>query len=448
MTLRARLALVYGGTIVVTIALVGLLVSLQFRAALVDALDRTLNAAGIAALTTMENGQAGFQEGDLQSSSGVFLALFDASGAGIDATANAPAQLTLPGGPPGAADVAIGANRYRAVVLAVSGGGSLVVGGSLASIDGTVQRLVDSLVLAGGAAAIASLAGGWLLAGRALKPVANLTREAAQIDTADLDRRLPIGSVRDEMSALATTLNSMLDRVGDSVARQRRFVAAASHDLRTPIAALQTELELATDSRTTPAELRAAVQQAHADALRLGQLASALLELAAVEPGGRVVVRSEVDVAAMLEAVVARTEALARARDVEVRRTAGVGRVRVDRIRLEQALTNLVTNAITHGPPHAEVTIAARIETTTSPADHLPSDGAHLLIEVLDQGDGVAAGDAASLFEPFRRGPGARGPGAGLGLATAAAAIKAHHGTIGVTSRDGGGARFWLRVPL
>jgi signal transduction histidine kinase len=253
--------------------------------------------------------------------------------------------------------------------------------------------------------------------------------------------------VRDELSALAATLNSMLDRVGDGVRRQRRFVAAASHDLRSPIAALQTELELALDPRTNHEEVRAAAQQAHQDAVRLGQLAAALLELAAVEPEGRAIVRSEVDLASMLEAVVARTGALARSRDVAVRTAAVNRRVRVDRARLEQAIANLVANAISHGPADAEVSVAARVERRGA-QDPDSSHGEQLVVEVLDRGAGIEPADLATLFEPFRRGEGARGSGAGLGLATAAAAVQAHRGTIGVSRREGGGSRFWIRVPL
>ena len=285
----------------------------------------------------------------------------------------------------------------------------------------------------------------WWLAGRALRPVALITKEAALIGAADLDRRLPVPRQRDELQALASTLNGMLDRVAEALRRQRIFVAAASHDLRTPIAALQTELELAEDERTTAEELRSALQAAHADVVRLGELATALLDLASVDSDGRALVRSAVRADLLVEAVARRVAPLARERATRLLQVAPARVVHVDRMRLERALTNLVVNAITYGPPAAVVEIVAHVETVDPPGDG--DAGTFLLIEVLDRGPGVPDELAEHLFQPFLRGPNASEPGTGLGLATAAAAIRAHHGTLGVERREGGGSRFWLRVP-
>jgi signal transduction histidine kinase len=250
----------------------------------------------------------------------------------------------------------------------------------------------------------------------------------------------------DELRALATTLNGMLDRVADSLHRQRVFVAAASHDLRTPIAALQAELELAGDVRTTGPQLRAAVRAAHVDAIRLGELATALLDLAAADADGRALVRTPVRTDTLLESVARRVEPLAREHRTRLTRTAPGRLLRVDRVRLEQALTNLVVNAITYGPRGADVEVIAQFDPVGEPGP----DGAatHLSIDVLDRGPGVPAEFAGSVFEPFHRGPNAVGPGTGLGLATAAAAIRAHHGSIGFEPRSGGGTRFWIRLPV
>ena len=248
------------------------------------------------------------------------------------------------------------------------------------------------------------------------------------------------------MRALATTLNGMLDRVSDSLHRQRTFVAAASHDLRTPIAALQAELELAEDARTTGPELRAAVRAAHADAIRLGELATALLDLAAADADGRALVRSPVRTDLLLESVARRVEPLAREHQTRLTRTAPGRLLRVDRVRLEQALTNLVVNAITYSPKGADVEVVAQFEAVDEPG--ADGTGALLSIDVLDRGPGVPAEFASRIFEPFRRGPNAVGAGTGLGLATAAAAIRAHHGSIGFEPRSGGGTRFWIRLPV
>lgn len=237
----------------------------------------------------------------------------------------------------------------------------------------------------------------------------------------------------------------MLDRVAEVLRRQRTFVAAASHDLRTPIAALQAELELAEDPRTTGPELRSAVRAAHADAVRLGLLATALLDLAAADTDGRALVRSPVRTDLLLESVARRVEPLARERRTRVTLTSPGRTARVDRVRLEQALTNLIVNAITYGPLGAEVEVIAQFEAANRPDTR--EAGTILSIDVLDRGPGIPPEFASRLFEPFHRGPNAVGSGSGLGLATAAAAIRAHHGTVGFGPRNGGGTRFWVRLP-
>lgn len=188
-----------------------------------------------------------------------------------------------------------------------------------------------------GGAAVVSLAGWWWLAGRSLRPVALMTAEVAQIGATDVERRLPVPRQRDELQALAVTLNGMLERVADALRRQRTFVAAASHDLRTPIAALQAELDLADDKRTTVPELKSAVRAAHGDAVRLGELAAALVDLAAVDADGRALVRSSVRTDRLLDSVVRRAEKPARQRSIRVTASAPARLVRIDRVRIEQA---------------------------------------------------------------------------------------------------------------
>jgi signal transduction histidine kinase len=124
---------------------------------------------------------------------------------------------------------------------------------------------------------------------------------------------------------------------------------------------------------------------------------------------------------------------------------ARVSIARVDRVRLEQALKNLIVNAISYGPRGAEVEVVAHLE--SSDEGEAPTAGSILSIDVLDRGPGVSSELGTDLFEPFRRGPDAVGTGSGLGLATAAAAIRAHHGTLGFEPRIGGGTRFWVRLP-
>lgn len=446
MTIRLRLALIYVGAIVITVGLVGALIWWQLGSALRTSLDQSLETRASAVLASFENqGQAGLQDSG-PPSPGVFVVIFDAQGATVDATASIPAGLMPP--PAGAVDstVKLGSTSYALHAVTGDTGMRVVAGSDLSPIQRTLDRLAGSLVVVGALAGLVSLLGGWWLAGRALRPVALITAEASQIGAADIERRLPVPARHDEMRALATTLNGMLDRVSDSLRRQRAFVAAASHDLRTPIAALQAELELAEDVRTSGPELRAAVQAAHADAVRLGELATALLDLAAAGADGRALVRSQVRTDTLLESVARRVEPLARDHGTRVTREAPPRLLRVDRVRLEQALTNLVVNAITYSPRGADVDLIATFE--PSEQEGAGPAGALLSIEVLDRGRGVPPDFEDRVFEPFDRGPNAIGPGTGLGLATAAAAIRAHHGSIGFEPRSGGGTRFWIQLPV
>jgi signal transduction histidine kinase len=443
MTVRVRLAAIYVGAIVITIGLVSALVWWQLGSALRSSLGQTLETRAAAVATSFENnGQSGLQEGEATGPAGVFVAVFDPQGRLLDSTAGVPPGLPPPAADTVSADLTLGTSAYAVHSITTTGGIRVLAGSNLSGIQGTLDQLAGSLLVVGGLASIASLAGGWLLAGRALRPVAMMTAEASQIGATDIERRLPVPPRRDELQALATTLNEMLDRVGEALHRQRTFVAAASHDLRTPIAALQAELELAEDDRTTGPELRKAVRAAHADAVRLGQLATALLDLAAADADGRALVRSPVRTDLLLESVARRVEPITREHRTRLTLTAPSRLARIDRVRIEQALTNLIVNAVTYGPPGAEVEVVAELD----PADK-GGAGSTLSIDVLDRGPGVPAEFVNRLFEPFQRGPNAVGPGNGLGLATAAAAIHAHHGSVGFEPRNGGGTRFWVTLP-
>jgi signal transduction histidine kinase len=445
MTIRIRLALIYVGAIAITIGLVGALIWWQVGTALRSSLDQTLETRATAAITGLENnGQSGLQEGDSAGPPGVFVLVVGGQGQIIDATTGVPSGFVIPSAGVTTADVVAAGSTYATHTVSGEGGLRVVAGSPVTALNATLDRLARSLVVVGAIAAIVSLAGGWWIAGQALRPVALMTTESSQISAIDLERRLPVPPRNDELRALATTLNGMLDRVADAIRRQRTFVAAASHDLRTPIAALQAELELAEDARTTDQELRVAVRAAHADAVRLGDLATALLDLAAAEANGRALVRSPVRIDMLIASVVRRVEPVARGRGASVVQTAPPRLVRVDRVRLEQALANLVMNAILYGPAGGEVAIVARLD---EPVDQGHDGTGSLTIEVLDRGPGIAPELAGRLFEPFQRGPDPSGLGTGLGLATAAAALHAHHGSIGFDRREHGGTRFWVSLP-
>jgi heavy metal sensor kinase len=327
-------------------------------------------------------------------------------------------------------------SRFLAVPV-TRGGGSpyvLVVGATLENRAETLRSLRDQLLLAGPVALLVATGAGYLLAGLSLRPVDSMRRRAASISAERPGERLPVPHTRDELERLGLTLNEMLDRLEDALARERSFVADAGHELRTPLALLRTELELALRHPGSADELREAVRRSSQEVDRMAQLAEDLLLLARSH-GGELPLRIEtLDAADLLTSVASRFEWRAQAgnRPIATSQPAGL-RLQGDRLRLEQAIGNLLDNALRYG--EGEVHVSAR------PA------GAMVELHVTDQGDGIPPEFFGHAFERFSRHDHARARGgAGLGLAIVRAIAEAHGGAAGAGA-DGRGADVWLTVP-
>ncbi|MFF0009880.1 sensor histidine kinase [Streptomyces sp. NPDC005374] len=264
----------------------------------------------------------------------------------------------------------------------------------------------------------------WTVTRRALRPVEAIRREMAAITASqDLARRVPVPDTHDEVARLARTTNETLAALETSVERQRRFVADASHELRSPIASLRTQLEVAA-AHPELLDLEGAVE----DTVRLQRLAADLLLLARLDAGERPGDgRIDLGELALRES---------RGRDGV---TAGAARVEVtgSRGQLERVLGNLLDNAQRHA--RSAVTVTVR------------RDGAWAVVEVADDGDGVPPADLERIFERFVRLDEARARddgGAGLGLAIARDVAARHGGTLTVRDAPTGGALFELRLPV
>ena len=441
LTIRTRLTAWYGAVLAATVLAVGLTVWVSAGAILRGSVDEALHVqladvqAGLGrdrevAVTRLDPAQPG-----------IFTAILARDGNVRLRSPGVPSNLR-PEPAAGVQQLVSGGSTYAVLAAASSNGETIVVGTSLAAVDRTLGGLALVLTVVSIGGFVASLAGGWLLSGRALGPVERLTREATVIGAADLERRLPEPTRLDEIGRLTQTLNGMLDRVAASVRRERAFVSAASHDLRTPIAALRTELELAERAPEDGPALRSAVQAAHADAVRLSNLAADLLGLAEAEASGRELLRRPVAVHDLLDATVALVLPLADERSVALSVSAPAAIVEIDRVRIEQALVNLLSNAIRESPISGTVEIEAVVR--AGPADAVTSS---LEIAVLDRGPGVDPNVRPALFIPFASRARGRPDGTGLGLATAAAAVRAHGGQIGYEDRPGGGSIFRIQVP-
>jgi signal transduction histidine kinase len=316
--------------------------------------------------------------------------------------------------------------RFAAVPVEVRDRGELTVyaGAPLAAEQSAVNTALTGM-LTGFPLLLAVVAGvTWLVTRRALRPVEGIRREMAAITASeDLARRVPVPDTHDEIARLARTTNETLAALEASVERQRRFVADASHELRSPIASLRTQLEVGA-AHPELLDVDGAVE----DTVRLQRLAADLLLLARLDAGERPAADARVDLA-----VVAREEAAGRA-GVTVR--AESVDVAGSRGQLGRLLANLLDNAQRHARSAVEVAVRA--------------EAGQVVVSVADDGDGVPEGDRERIFERFVRLDAARSRddgGAGLGLAIARDVAARHGGTLTVGEAPAGGALFELRLP-
>jgi two-component system OmpR family sensor kinase len=312
----------------------------------------------------------------------------------------------------------------------------VVVGTDSDDRDAALRNLLLAFLIGGPVAlALASLAG-YGVASAALAPVEQMRRKAAQITEHTPGERLPVGSTDDEIARLGTTLNTMLASLERSFERERAFVADASHELRTPLAILKTEIELALREGRTPDELVAALRSAGEETDRLAELAAALLIIARAEGGGLTLAPVPLRSDELLAGVAARFAGRIAASEREVRVDDGPGAgLSGDRRRLEQALGNLLDNALRHGA--GPIHLAARVRDGT------------VELHVRDEGPGFPPTFIATAFERFTRADPARPRGgSGLGLSIVQVIARAHGGVARAANHPAGGADVWIELPI
>jgi len=316
-----------------------------------------------------------------------------------------------------------------------SDAGVVIVGATREDREEALASLRDVLLIGGPVALLLAALAAYGVATAALRPVNAMRAEAAEISRLGSGRRLPVPPGGDELTELGGTLNEMLDRLERSAERERAFVSSASHELRTPLALLKAELELALRDGRSPEELREAVASAAGESDRLVQLAEDLLVLARADEG-RLPVRPEwLDAGELLTSTARRFEARAdeAGRELRVEGSDGFA-VRADRLRAEQALANLVDNALRHGDGAVELRAEAA--------------GHGVRLHVLDRGPGFETALNGQAFDRFTRGDRARSRGGtGLGLAIVDAIARSHAGAVGAEQRQGGGADAWIELP-
>jgi len=332
--------------------------------------------------------------------------------------------------------------------------GAVVVGQDMDVLYGTLDALERTLLTTSVVGLALAIVGGWLLAGRALRPVDRVTATAAQIAAGDgtaasLATRLRVPDTGDEIARLSRTFNAMLDRLEVSFQAQQRFVADASHELRTPLTAIRGNVEVlgrqlaalqTSDARKE--DLEAAIADVQRESARMGRLIDDLLFLVRTDAPGAETQRPvrPVRLDEVARDAVRTAGALATGQRLEVVAPAAVT-VRGDADRLEQLLLILLDNALRHTPAGKEVTVEVA-------APRGPGQPARVIVQ--DEGEGIAPEHLPHLFDRFYRADGARGRatgGTGLGLAIAQAIVRGHGGEISVSSTPGEGSAFVVSLP-
>jgi len=465
MSLRARL-LVAMAAVAVVLAAAAVVVTRTTEAHLVGQVDAQLAAAGGAGRLMGDRtgtGAFGGGRGDtFERPSALYGALFGPNGAllarftpnlsenepplpsvaAVEAFAGARtfAPFTVGSEPPGV--------RYRVLAQPAPRRTVLVVALPLSDVDSAVDRLIALQALATGVVVgVLALVTYWVLR-LGVRPVKQMAAAAATIAAGDLSQRVPDAEDGTEAGELGVALNQMLARIEEafdertrSQERLRRFVADASHELRTPVTTIRGYAELyRAGGLDDVADRDEAMRRTEEEALRMGGLIEDLLLLARLDEG-RPLQRDPVDLAVLVHDAVRDAHVVepTRPMTVDVEAAGGGGfSIAGDEGRLRQVIANLVGNARVHTLPGTPVEVRLR------------SDGDRTVLEVHDDGPGMAADDAARAFERFYRADASRARhrgGSGLGLAIVHAAVTAHGGTVDIDSTPEAGTTVRVELP-
>jgi len=441
--LRVRLVAGFATAMLVLLTAAGAFVYWRVEYALDRQLDTDLTeAAGVVAPLVGEDGIV--TSTDTAAATGAAWQVLNADGHVLDSGGPAPNeplvtrdQLETVDGPRTfelgsllpAADA-----PYRVRVSRVGDRTYLLVGVRRDHRDEALRELLGQLSAAGAIALVISSLVGYLLARLALAPVERYRRRAdeiAEVGTPHL--RLDVPADRDdEVTRLGHTLNEMLDALGASLDRERRFVDDASHELRTPLTLLKSRIQMTGRRSRSVAEHEQVLDELAVDVARLTDLAEHLLDLGR-DPGA---VDHTADAVRVVQGVVERwrTARPERAGDVSLSTPTEAVAVRIEARALERVVSNLLDNALLHGSPPVELVVRR--------------EAGDAVLEVSDSGEGMSPGLLAEATRRFSRAPEARArPGAGLGLSIVEHLVTVAGGELTLTSEEGAGLRVRVRLP-
>jgi signal transduction histidine kinase len=447
---RLRLTLAFALVMAVVLACAGVFVQDRLQSNLDHGIDSALRsrAADVGALAQQsDSGLREAQRADRLGRKAQLAQILDAHGHIVDQTSGLPRRPLVAGtvlaqarrGPYTLLNTQLpnqGPVRLLATPVRAQGQRMLVVvGQSLQDRNRALDNLAGVLLVGGPAALLLACVAGYALTGASLRPVDAMRRRAAAISATDLDSRLPPAGGNDELGRLGHTLNEMLARIQASVARERTFVADASHELRSPLAMVRTELELIARDRPTGAQLQEAARSAIEETDRLSRLTDDLLLLTRADHGEAALRTGPQEAAALLARAAerGRRRASGAGPRIEVR-DAGDATVLADGDRIAQALDNLVDNALRHATQRVELRAEVR--------------GDRVELHVRDDGPGFPPDFLPHAWERFARADSGRTEGGtGLGLAIVRTVAELHGGETGARNRPEGGADVWISLP-
>jgi two-component system, OmpR family, sensor kinase len=446
-----RVTLAFAAAMAAVLLVVGLLIYVRYRAELNSSIDRGLRSrAGDVAtlLREADSGSDALPNREESFGEDNFAQILTPSGQVLDTTGqrNHHSVLAASDLRRAAAETTFvehtglrgldGPARLLATSVEAHGKRLIVaVGTSLDDRNEALGSLATLLWLGGPAALFLASLVGYGAVTASLRPVEAIRRQAAEVSAADPALRLPVPPARDELRRLGETLNQMLARLEAALERERSFVDDASHELRTPLAMQRAELEVALRHAVTTEELRDAIASAIEEVDRLSRLTEDLLVLARSDKGRLAINLERVDLGPMLARVRDRfrTRANAAGCPLEAEPVGGLA-VDADQLRLEQALANLIDNALRHG--RGPIRLWAR------------GNDSRVELHVSDAGPGFPPQFLGHAFERFSRADSARaGTGTGLGLAIVEAIAHAHGGTAEAANQTGGGTDVWMEIP-
>ncbi len=329
---------------------------------------------------------------------------------------------------------------YRGGLTADGGAYVVEAGVSGEPVDELVRHLLTLLAIGFPFVALAAAGGGYLLVRQALAPVEQIARKAGLITQHNLSERLPVPQTGDELERVSTALNHMITRLDDAFSNSRRFVADASHELRTPMTVVQGELEALAKDPATPAEFREQLGSLLEEVERLSRIVQQLFALSRLDAGEAHTESTFFDLSALAVSTAEQMLLLAEDKHIVLTKEAETPVfVEGDRSRLKQVIVNLLDNAIKYTEPGGSIFL--RTGTYNGMA----------ILEVRDSGIGIPAEAIPHVFERFyrvRQDQAASNGGAGLGLAIVKSICSAHGGHVSVESGVGKGSLFRVSLPL